>query len=166
MTAYTGEVITSVSHRVPDGWPVKNPWYSYRAPAAYQNPGRKVALYAIKDQKTAIGTDSYTYTLFLPGARAVYVDAVYLIDPIGVAADSTNYNTITVMNSATTVCSQTTARGIIPGEVFEVTRANTEANRAFEPGATLTMVVTGTASGAVINKETLVVIVYHTKVPA
>lgn len=166
MTAYTGTVITSVNHKVPDAWPVKNPWYNYRMPASAYNPGRRVVIAAVKDQKAAITTDSYTYTLFKPGAKAVYIDAVYLVDPIGVAADATNYNTIAVKNGSTTMFSQTTARGIIPGEVFEVTRANTEANRAMEPASTLTMVITGTVGGAVINKETLVIIVMHTKVPA
>ncbi len=114
--------------------------------------------FRIAETKTAIGTDDYTYTAFV-APRAMVVMGCWLVDPVGVSVDATNYNTYTLIQSATTVCSVTSARGIVAYLPKEVSLANTEANRTLTAHETVTFKIAGTSSGAVINENTEVWVV-------
>ena len=109
---------------------------------------------------SAIGTDDYTYSVFVAD-RALVVDACFLTDPTGLSVGNINYNTMTLKNASTTMCSATTAYGIVAGLPMEIARYTTLAERTLAAGDEVTFKITGTVSGRVINHETKVYVVCH-----
>jgi len=156
MTSYTG-VVKAVTHReVSDAFPWVNPWNRVRM-ASWRN--RRVYVAQLTGTAAVIGTDDYTFTIFLAD-RALVVDACFVIDPIGIGVDATNDNNFTLTKTgAVTMCQQSTAYSIVANEPFEITRANTVANRTLAAGNTVTMVIDGDTLGQVINHGTLVFVV-------
>jgi len=155
MTSYTGtqspgfgpepEFIKQFCQMISDGNKTK------RSAATYWEP--LVFKFRIAQSATAIGTDDYIYTAF-KSPRAMIIMGCWLVDPVGISVDATNYNTYTLIQSGTTVCSMTSARGIIANLPKEVPLANTEANRTLIAHEEVTFKIAGTVAGAVINENT------------
>ena len=162
MTSYTGTVRAVPLQGVSDCFPMVNPFNSYRMPRGtyhlYRN--RRVYTAMLTGTAAAIATNDYTFTLFVAD-RALVVDACYVVDPIGLEPDATNDNNFTLKNSSTTLCQQSTAYGVVANEPWEITRANTVANRTLAAAATVTLVVDGDTAGQVINHGTMVFVVCH-----
>ena len=164
MTSYTGVVRSIVLQGVSDSFPMVNPFNSYRAPRGtyhlYRN--RRVYTAMLTGTAAAIATDDYTFSLFLAD-RTLVVDACFIVDPVGIDPDATNDNNFTLNNYTDTVtlCQQSTAYGVVANEPWEITRANTVANRTITKGEVVTLVVDGDTAGQVINHGTMVFVVCH-----
>ena len=157
MTSYTGVVRTIPLQGVGEAFPMVNPFNNYRMPSGFR-PGRRVYTAVLTGTAAAIATDDYTFTLTTVD-RSLTVEACFIVDPVGVSAGPTNYNTFALKNGATTLCSATTVYGVIAGEPWEVTRANTSANRLCTLGDSITLVITGASAGKAINHGTMVFVV-------
>ena len=161
MTSYTGiRHPLSVGDGMGDCYPIVNPQFGVLTPVVQRTTKRRI--YAVRlstpDFDTAIGTDDYTFIVSVVG-HAMYVVNAYYIDPIGLSVDATNYNTLAITDGALTLCSATTAYGVTAGEVQEITKANTLANRLLAVGDTLYCKITGTVAGRIINDGILVFVV-------
>ena len=156
MTSYTG-VVKSVQHvEMSDAFPWNNPW-NISTLNSWRN--RRVYVAELTGTAAAIATDDYTFTLFLAD-RILVVDACFVLDPIGIGVDATNDNNFTLTKTGSvTMCQQSTAYSVIKNEPWEITRANTVANRTLAAGNTVYMVVDGDTAGQVINHGTLVFVV-------
>ena len=157
MTSYTG-VVKSVTHReMSDAFPWVNPW-NIVWNGTWRN--RRVYMAELTGTAAAIATDDYTFTIFVAD-RALVVDACFVIDPIGVAVDATNDNNFTLNNYTDTVtmCQASTAYSVVANEPWEITRANTVANRTLAAADVVTLVIDGDTAGQVINHGTLVFVV-------
>jgi len=155
MTSSTG-VVRAITHKeMSDAFPWVNPW-NVSTFGTWRN--RRVYTAMLTGTAAAIATDDYTFTLFVAD-RALVVDACFVIDPIGLDVDATNDNNFTLKNSSTTMCQQSTAYGVVANEPWEITRANTVANRTLAAADTVTLVVDGDTAGQVINHGTLVFVV-------
>jgi hypothetical protein len=108
----------------------------------------------------AIGTDDYTFTAFY-SPRAMVLATAFIVDPVGLSVDATNYNTFEVIQSSTTGLSITTAYGILPNIPREIAPAATIANRTLTAHEAVTVKVTGTVAGRIINYGTKVYIVCY-----
>ena len=108
----------------------------------------------------AIGTDDYSFTLFV-APRGLVVASAFIVDPVGLSVDTSNYNTFLVWDGTTTFCSVSTAYGILPNLPREITPANTIANRTLTAATAVYVKVTGTSSGRVINHGTKVYVVCY-----
>lgn len=155
MTSSTGTVRAVMHKEMSDAFPWVNPW-DISTLSTWRN--RRVYAAMLTGTAAAIGTDDYTFTLFVAD-RALVVDACFVVDPIGLSVDATNDNNFTLKNSSTIMCQQSTAYGVVANEPWEITRANTVANRTLAAGDTVTLVVDGDNSGRVINHGTLVFVV-------
>jgi hypothetical protein len=109
---------------------------------------------------SAIATDDYTFTAFV-APRSLVVATAFMVDPVGLSVDSTNYNTVNVYNSTTKMLERTTAYGVLPNMPWEIIPANTIANRTLAAGDTVTVKITGTVAGRAINHNTKVYIVCY-----
>lgn len=156
MTSYTGVVRAIPLQGLGDCFPMVNSFNNYRMPSGFRN--RRVYTAMLTGTAAAIATDDYTFTLFLAD-RGLVVDACFVVDPIGLSVDATNDNNFTLKNSSTTMCQQSTAYGVVANEPWEITRANTVANRTLTAGDTVTLVVDGDTAGRVINHGTMVFVV-------
>jgi hypothetical protein len=157
MSSYTGTVKAIPLQGFGDCFPFVNSLNHYRMPSEYRN--RRVYTAELTGA-AAITTDDYTFSLFIAD-RALEVDACFVVDPTGVEPDTSNYNTWVLRNATdgVTMCSQTSAYGIVANEPWEITRANTVTNRTLAAGESVTLVITGTSSGEVINYNTKVFVV-------
>ena len=108
----------------------------------------------------AIGTDDYSFAVFV-APRGLVVASAFIVDPVGLSVDTTNYNTFLVWDGTTTFCSVSTAYGLLPNLPREVTPANTISNRTLTEGTTVYVKVTGTSSGRIINYGTKVFVVCY-----
>jgi len=110
-------------------------------------------------QYAAIGTDTYTYTLF-KAPRKCIVRACYIIDPFGQTVDATNYNTYELIKTGpVTMCSRTDQYSISQLVPWEVSLAATSANRTLAAGNTVTLKISGTVLGKPITDGAWVVVV-------
>jgi hypothetical protein len=109
--------------------------------------------------QAAIGTDDYTFTILDRARRALVVDSCWVIDPDGIAPSGTVYNTYQVYNGAVKMCEQTSVYGVVSNEPFEISRANTVANRTLAAGDAVTLKITGTSTGKPIALGTRVFLV-------
>ena len=158
MTSHTGTV-KSVFQRPGEFFP----WVNTHA----QNPLPKAAaayhweVFEIElTGAAAIGTDDYTFTAFYT-PRGMVVATAFLVDPVGLDVDTTNYNTISVYQSTTKLCEVTTAYGILPNMPREIPPANTIAKRTLAAHKAVTVKVAGTETGVAINHGTKVYIVCY-----
>lgn len=161
MTSYTGtRHPLSVGDGMGSMYPLVNPKFGALAPAVQRKTKRVV--YGVRlstpDFDTAIGTDDYTFTVSVVD-HAFYVVNAYYLDPTGLSVDATNYNTLAITDGTLTLCSATTAYGVTAGELQEITKANTAANRLLAAGGTLYCKITGTVAGRIINDGILVFVV-------
>ncbi len=156
MTSYTGTVRAITLQGISDCFPLVNPLNAFSDPAGPRD--RRVYTAMLTGTAAAIGTDDYTFTLFVAD-RALIVDACFVVDPIGLDVDTTNDNNFTLKNSSTTMCAQSTGYGVVANEPWEITRANTVANRTLAAGDTVTLVVDGDTAGQVINHGTMVFVI-------
>lgn len=159
MGSYTGTCHPlSVGDSMGDSYPLINAFLRNVAPG--RTTKRKVFGFRLVGTSAAISTDEYTYTLHVTNRARILLGA-YIIDPIGLSVDATNYNTFAVKKTgAVTMCSMTTAYGLAANELHEITRANTLANRTLAATNTVTLVITGTVAGRIINPNTLVFLVF------
>lgn len=156
MTSYTGTVRTIPLQGFGDCFPLVNPLNNYRMPSGFRN--RRVYTAMLTGTDAAIGTDDYRFTLFTAD-RSLVVDACFVVDPVGLSPDATNKNNFTLTSDSTTLCQQSTAYGVVANEPWEVTRANTVANRTLAKGDSVTLDVDGDSGGRVINHGTMVFVV-------
>jgi len=101
----------------------------------------------------AIGTDDYTYAVFT-APRGLVVEAVYLIDPVGLAVDLTYYNTFELIANAVTMASVTTEYGWKAYQPVEIRLASVVVNRTLAAADAVTLKITGTSNGVAINADT------------
>lgn len=134
-------------------FPVVNPWLQF-VPSSYstQKIDGIVEVFAAQlvGVSTAISTDDYTYTLFV-APEAYIVRGCFIVDPVGLAVDSTNYNTYQLLKSSTVMCQRTDQYGISQYIPMEITLASTLANHTLAAGDTVSLKITGSSSGKVIN---------------
>lgn len=157
MASYTGTV-KSVRPDPGELFPLVNPHMQNHTPA--NRLTLQVYAAELKGTSSAIGTDDYTYTLFVAG-RSLVVAACYVVDPVGLSVDVNNYNTLTLYNDTTKLCEATTKYGLVAHLPFELTRANSVANRTLSAGDTVTLKIAGTSSGRVITPNTKVYVVCY-----
>jgi hypothetical protein len=157
MSSYTGTVKSIALQGLGDCFPLVNPFNNYRNPGEYRN--RRVYTAELMGY-SALGTDDYTFSLFIAD-RALEVDACFVVDPVGLEPQASNHNNFTLRNAtdSVTLCAQDTTYGIVANEPFEITRANTVANRTLAAGEEVTLVIDGDASGSAINYNTRVFVV-------
>jgi len=164
MTSYTGTVRTIPLQGIGRCFPLFNPFNHFRIPRGTYHLFRNRRVYTamLTGTAAAIATDDYTFTLFVAD-RTLVVDACFIVDPIGIEPDTTNDNNFTLNNYTDTVtlCQQSTGYGVVANEPWEITRANTVANRTITKGEVVTLVVDGDNSGQVINHGTVVFVVCH-----
>lgn len=159
MTSHTGVVRAINLQEVGAAFPMVNPFCNFREVAANVR-NRRVYTARLTGTAAAIATDDYTFTLFVAN-HAMVVDACFVVDPVGLSVDTTNDNNFTLKNGSTTLCQQSTGYGVVANEPWEITRANTVANRTLAKGDTVTLVVDGDTAGRVINHGTMVFVVCH-----
>jgi hypothetical protein len=157
--------VTGVCHPLDPGdggsstYPLINPWFNSMKPNQTRT-GKRVCIGWRLEGVAANGTDAITYTL-VTLSRIGIIKSCFIVDPVGIAVDGTNYNTwVLTKTGGVTVCSLAATRGIIPDELVEIPKANTLANVTLAATNALTMVVTGSTAGALINANTLLYVVY------
>lgn len=101
----------------------------------------------------AIGTDTYEFTVYT-ARRGLLLLACYVVDPVGLTVDVNNYNTIGLYKDSTKLCEADTRYGIVQQMPMELHRVNSVANRTLSAGDTVTLKITGTNSGRIINDRT------------
>lgn len=160
MTSYTGtqkvfrgpesEWMKTMLQRITDGCMTKRSAATYWEPIVFKM--------RIAQTTAAIATDDYTYTVFHT-PRAMVIMGCWIVEPVGLSVDATNYNTFELIQSATTVCSKTSAYGLIANLPVEIPLANTLANRTLVVEEDVTLKITGTAAGRIIHEGTEVWVV-------
>lgn len=141
-------------------YPMVNPKFNAYGVAIPRKTKRIVEAYRLAGTAAAIGTDVDTYTLFTTDDVRTLV-AAYVLDPVGLGVDATNYNTFVISKTGpVTMASRSTAYGFTANELHEITLANTVAHRTLAATNVVYLVVTGTVAGVVINPNTLLFLVF------
>ena len=158
MTAYSGNVKSTFVRRP---WPINLPMpdtiHKGKAPYEFVVHAAQLVGY------DALASPDYRdFTLYVAPQDEV-IDAVYLVDDVGLDPDESNYNTLDIRDdtTSTTICEVATERGVLAGIPLEITRVCAAANRAVSAGDTVQLRVTGTGNGHAINGEALVWVVSH-----
>jgi len=159
MTAYTG-MVRNVFQNPGELFPWINP--HARLPCSKVAGALTWEVFEVELTGTAnaIGTDSYTFASFVT-PRKLCLGAAFIIDSVGLSADSTNYNTFLVWNGSASYFSRTTARGILIGVPAEIVPAASFTTRVVDAGTTIYVRVTGTGAGRVINYGTRVCVLTY-----
>jgi len=156
MTSYTG-VVRAVRPLPGELFPLVNPH------AQVNNPAQRLTFEVMTAEltgHTAIGTDDYTYTIG-HAHRAMVACAAFLVDPVGLSRDTTNYNEYSVRIDGTEGFNQDSRYSLIANVPFEITRLATVANRTTAEGDAITIKITGSSSGRAINHGTRVYVVFY-----
>lgn len=159
MTSYTGTV-RDVLQQPGELFPWINSHAQNVIPKAASAYHWEVFEIELTGTSAAISTNDYTFTAFV-APRGLVVATAFVVDPVGLSVDSTNYNTFLVWDGTTSFLSATTAYGILPNVPMEIRPANTIANRTLTAGTTVYVKVTGSSAGRVINYGTRVYIVCY-----
>jgi len=159
MASYTG-VVRDVRPYPGELFPWVNPHTHAGIPKAAARYTWEVFEIELTGTAAAIGTDDYTFTAFV-APRGLVVATAFVVDPVGLSVDSTNYNTFLVWDGTTSMLSVTTAYGVLPNMPVEIRPANTIANRTLVAGTTIYVKITGTVAGRIINHGTRVYIVCY-----
>ena len=158
MAGYSGTVKSTFVRRP---WPINlpTPDTAHRAKAPYEFVVHAAQLVGYD----ALASPDYRdFTLYVAPQNEV-IDAVFLVDDVGLDPSESDYNTLDIRDSttSTTICEVVTQRGVLAGIPLEITRAAAAANRAVSTGDSVALRVTGTGNGHAINGETLVFVVSH-----
>jgi hypothetical protein len=141
-------------------YPMVAPKVELYGPVVNRKTQRNVFAYRLDGVLTAIATDAYTFALFTTD-KIMHLVSAFFMDPTGLSVDATNYNTFEVKKTGgVSMASTTTAYGVSAGELQEITKANTLANRTLAATNAVTLVVTGSTAGRVINSNTLLFLVF------
>jgi hypothetical protein len=160
MTTYTGTVKNVDVRDFGRSYPFFNPLVNYMTPAGqYRN--RKVRGFEIAGTAAAIAADLYNYNLFL-APRACVLDGAYIVFPVGVDGNATNYNTYALKSALNgAVFSLDNKYGIVGKELVGLPEVQAFAKRVTPDKNQITFSVQGVAAGQQILTGTLVFVVYH-----
>lgn len=141
-------------------YPMVAPKLGVMGPVVNRKTRRNVFAYRLVGTEAAIATDAYTYALFTTD-KIMHLVSAFFLDPTGLSVDATNYNTVAILKTgAVTMASTATTYGVSAGELHEITKANTLANRTLAATNAVTCVITGTVAGRIINSNTLLFLVF------
>jgi len=151
MTANTGTFNNLTASRIVGNWTPVTPMANYRRLHTdyhtYRVQYMELKDYAAAD--TVSSGDTYTWTTNMERRTGglVILSGVFVIFPSDISEDADDYWTVSCELDGTEVATRTTANGANAGQVWEVTRTGSAANRAGSSETSIEIIFTAAVAG-------------------